>query len=34
MDHTKLFERSLTLTQTVENHILKMILGPRFSDNT
>jgi hypothetical protein len=34
MDHTKLFERSHTLSQTVENHILKMILGPRFADNT
>jgi hypothetical protein len=34
MDHTKLFERSHTLFQTVENHILKMILGPRFADNT
>ena len=34
MDHTKLFERSQTLSQVVESHILKMILGPRFADNT
>jgi hypothetical protein len=34
MDKTKLFERSQTLSQVVESHILKMILGPRFADNT
>jgi hypothetical protein len=34
MDHTKLFERSQTLSLAVESHILKMILGPRFADNT
>jgi hypothetical protein len=34
MDHTKLFERSLTLSQVVESHILKLILGPRLADNT
>ena len=34
MDHTKLFERSQTLSQAVETHILKMILGPRFADNS
>jgi len=33
MDHTKLFERSATLSTVIESHILKMILGPRFSES-
>jgi hypothetical protein len=33
MDHTKLFERSSTLSSLIESHILKMIMGPRFLEN-
>lgn len=33
MDHSRLFERSATLNQVVEEHILKMLLGPRFAES-